>query len=243
MKKNEISVTYYAEHTDDPKSWASPRPSFDLEKFNKELVKRTGMVGTIPRYRCRWAGELEQYLLEEYQTLEGYHYRENGIDKFVSVKEVDFEFPDGSIPSPHFETHLVFVPRFVLEEYDGHLGYNKLWFVERLKKSASEFGRVDMVSTYREPAEIDIRMVEELRYQRDHLNADDIRNGLARQKELEERRVAHEENEFKAEIASEVEKALVDGLPNASKFAINPNLKFDIKQHTKNLIKEHDKKL
>lgn len=241
MRQNEIQVTYYAEHTDDPATWKSPHPSFDVAKFNRELERRGGLIGSVPRFRLRWAGSEPEYLIESYDTLEGYIYRDgDGKECFVSVNDTDFEFPEGSVPAPHFETHNVYIPRWVIEEYRGPF-YQKLWFVERLERFGYESGRVDTRSYYREPSEMDIRMVEQYVRALMTLTADDIRNGLERQKELEAREDARRREEFIDDFAEETAKALTDGIPNPEKFYPTTSA-INIREHSKQLIKEHNEK-
>lgn len=240
MRQNEITVTYYAEHTDDPKSWGSPHPSFDVAKFNRELERRGGLIGSVPRFRLRWAGDLPEYLLESYDTLEGYIYRIDGKEHFVSVNDTEFEFPDGTVPAPHFETHNVYTPRWVIEEYREPF-YQKLWFVERLERLGYESGRVDVRSHYREPSEMDCRMIEQYVRVSATLTADDIRAGLERQKELEAREDLRRREEFIDDFAEETAKALTDGIPNSEKFYPTQTA-INIRDHSKQLIKEHNEK-
>ena len=244
MKTNEVTVTYYAEHTDDPRTWTSPHPSFDVAKFNRELERRGGLVGSVPRFRLRWAGGQEEYLIESYDTLEGYLYRDaDGKEHMVSCNDTEFEFPDGSIPVPQFETHNVFIPRWVIEEYREPF-YQKLWFVEKLERFGYESGRVDVRSYYREPAEMDLRMVEQYVRALNTLTADDIRNGVERQKELELRDAARQKEEFIDDFAEDTAKYLTDGVPNSEKFypATTAPKTGGILEYSKKLIKEHNKK-
>lgn len=246
MNQNKVTVTHYSEHTDDPKSWASPKPDFDLERFNRDLERRAGSIGSVPRFRCVWGAEeiktSGRYMIEDFRTLEGYTYIENGVEKRVSAKDLDFEFPDGALVTPYFETSRVFMPRFVVEEYREPF-YEKAWAIETIQVTGEEYGRVDIISHYREPSEIDMQMAEHLTYLRQHLTDDQIRDGLDALNRLEESRKANERAEMIDEIAEETAKALTDGLPNATKFGFNPNLTFDIKQYSKNLIKEHNSKI
>lgn len=247
--RNEVTNTLYAEHTDDPKSWASPRPAFDLAKFNTELERRTGCLGSVPRFRCRWAPDDDAYLLEEFEELVGYIYREDGEDKFVSCKDTEFELPDGAVWAPSVENTKVWIPRFVVEEYrpmeltGDRTFYHKAWMVERVEETGRDYGRIDLLSHYREPSEVDIQMAEQLNYLRQHLTDEEIAAGVAALDTQEANDRLNRQEELISDMAEETAKALTDGLPNAKRFGFNPNLKFDIKEHSKNLIKEHDRRI
>lgn len=241
--KNQVHVIYYAEHTDDPKSWASPQPSFDLERFNKELERRGGTVGSVPRFRCKWAGNLDEYMLEEYDELKGYIYIVDGKEHFVSNTDLNFEFPDGATIAPHFEVCKVFTPRFVIEEYkQGMPYYEKAWACETRQIKDMEYGRIDVISHYREPSELDLQMAEHLSYLRDHLSDAEIAAGLAGIEVREQQEAAIKKEEFVDELAEETAKALTDGIPNAPAFNWKPK-NTDIQKYSKRLIQEHDRRI
>jgi hypothetical protein len=240
--RNEVTSTLYAEHTDDPKSWASPRPGFDLAKFNTELERRGGCIGSVPRFRCRWAPDDDLYLLEEYDELIGYNYRDNGEDKFVSCKDGDFELPDGAIWAPCVESRKVWIPRFVIEEYKEPF-YHKAWMIETIKEVSRAYGRIDLESSYREPSTVDLEMAAHLAYLRQSLTDEEIAAGVAALDHQEANDRLNRQEELISDMAEQTAKALTDGLPNAKRFGFNPNLKFDIREHSKNLIKEHDKRI
>lgn len=227
---NTITQTFYAEFTNDPKTWASPRPAFDVEGFNRELERVCGRIGSVPRMRLRWAGELDEYVIEEGYKVTGYSWVESGEQRFVSCLNADFEFPDNAMITPVFENVKVFTPRWVIEEFDDGW-YRKAWFIETLEKIGEENGRIDVLSRYRQPATIDLNMAQHLSYQREHLNADDIRNGLAREaaKAAADKKRRHDE--FVDYVAEETAKALTDGLPNPVHFDINH--KFDIREYSR----------
>lgn len=242
MDAKTVTNTFYKEHTDDPRSWLSPRPAFDVEKFQKELERRGGTIGSIPRFRLRWAGECDEYIIEEYDTLEGYFYRdEKGIEHHVSASDTEFEFPEGAIPAPNFESHKVFIPRWVIEEYHGPF-YAKFWTVQELEQTGYESGRVDIMSYYRAPSEVDLKMIEQYAYLQDHLNADDIRNGIEVQKALQDKQRYEERAEMIDEITEETAKALTDGIPNSTRFAFNPSNQFDIKDYSNRVMEAHNNK-
>lgn len=242
MNTNHITVTHYAEHTDDPGSWGSPRPGFDLAAFDRELGRRGGSVRTVPRFRCVWGGDADAYLIDEHAELKGYEYRANGETRFVPCSRLDFEFPDGAVVTPVFDEIKIFTPRFIVEEFrEGW--YRKLWAVEEVEIVSEAYGRVDLLSHYREPAEIDLQMAEGYARAADSLTPADfeamrIASARAKAKAAADRKAA-----LAAEIAEETVRALTDGLPHATRFGFDPNLRFDIRRHTKNLIKEHDSRI
>ena len=211
---NPVHQTFYAEFTDDPSSWPSNRPSFDVQKFNQELERRTGCIGTVPRFRLRWAGELDEYILEEGYRTKGYQWMENGEMRFVSALNGDFETPDGAIISPVFEDVKVFTPRWVIEEYDGEFLYKKAWFIELVEKIKEEYGRIDLLSHYRQPSERDIQMCEQLAYLRKTLTPADIAKGIAELNEIKVKEKAERKAEMIDDMAEDVAKALSDPAPN-----------------------------
>jgi hypothetical protein len=119
MASNDTHEILYAEHTEERSSWRSPRPDFDAAKFNRELERRGGCIGSVPRYRLRWGGDVEECVIEEYADHTGYVFLENGEQKFVSVNDKDFEFPDNAVISPHYEYEKVYIPRWIVEKYTG----------------------------------------------------------------------------------------------------------------------------
>lgn len=231
----QVHQTFYAEFTADPSSWASPRPGFDADKFNRELERRAGMIGSVPRFRLRWAGDTDDYILEDCYKLTGYTYIVDGVEAFVPMTQTDFEFPDGCTVAPFFETHKIFTPRWVIEEYNGLL-YEKSWFVELLEEIGGEYGRIDLRSHYREPSERDIQMAEQLNYLRHTLNDDDIRNGIARMNAMEARKKANDKEEMAEEIGEIVDKAFKDGVPSPVHFDIKRS--FDPKKRIAEILKE-----
>lgn len=245
QKKNTVKNVMYAEHTDDPKTWASPMPDFDLAGFNKELERRCGTIGSLPRFRCVWAGHHEEYLLEEFDVHTGWVYKDSeGREQFVSANDGDFEFPDKCFPAPAFDTQKYFIPRWAIEEFDGtEPFYRKLFVIEKAVKIGEQSGRIDVLSHYRPPAEDVIQALEHLAYLRQTLTPADIAAGLARLDHAEALATAERQREFENEIAEETAKALTDGLPNAKSFSFNPKHVFDIKQYSKNLLKEHNSKI
>jgi hypothetical protein len=240
---NAITVTEYAEHTDDPKSWKAERPSFDVKRFNAELEKRTGCIGSVPRFRCVWGPDSPAYYLDSHDELKGYNYRENGVDKFVSCKDVDFEFPDNAVITPAFESIDIFIPRWGIEEYrDGQ--YVRLYTVEDVEfVGDGEGGRVDLLSRYREPSEFDIQRCQGYASILDKLTPADMEARKVAEARQKAKSKADKREALVTDIQEETVKALTDGLPNATKFGYNPNLRFDIRKHTDNVIKEHDSKL
>jgi hypothetical protein len=240
-----VHVTTYPEYTTDHKTWKSPRPAFDVERFNKELEKRAGCIGTIPRFRLRWAGEHAEYIVDEGLVHTGFSYIVDGKENFVPLTEPDFEFPDDALLiNPFYEDFKVFTPRWVIEEYQPEaLAYWKAWFVEEISQEVAEGegGRIDVVSYYRQPAEIDLQMAERLNYLRNSLNQDDIANGLAELKKLSDRAQARKKDEFVNEIAEETARAFTDGIA-AKPINFDLGKNFDIREHTKKKIEEFNAK-
>ncbi len=240
---NTINVTYYAEHTDDPKSWASPKPDFDLDKFNRKLERRGGSVGSVPRFRCRWAGDKDEYILEVYDDLTGYTYLKDGKEQFVPCTDLDFEFPDGALVTPYFETNKVFIPRFVVEEYTEPF-YHKAWMVENVESIGEQSGRIDVRSHYREPSEIDLKMAEHLSYLRTHLTPKQIADGIAAQNAREQAGKDTKNLEFIEQCAEDFVEAITDGIPNAPThdFSRKFSDKY-IKEYSDALTREHNQNL
>lgn len=234
MNNNHVHVTYYAEHTDSPSSWASPRPCFDVEKFNKELEKRCGCIGSVPRFRLRWAGEIDEYIIEDYDILIGYAYREDGVEKFVSCTDKDTEIPSDAITIPISENCKVFTPRFVIEEY-REPWYHKAWFVEEVEKTGFESGRHDVLSHYREPSETDIQMCEHLARLRRTLTDEEIAAGMEALQAQEAAEAALRREEFVDDLTEETVRALTDGIPNAPEFNWKPN-NMNIKDYSRAVI-------
>jgi hypothetical protein len=242
MDPRTVTVTTYAEHTDDPKSWASPRPSFDVEKFQKELTRRGGSMGSVPRFRLRWAGEADEYILEEFDVLTGYIYVEGGAEKFVSTSQGDFELPDGAVWSPKYEHTNIFLPRWVIEEFDG-LFYQKFWVVQQLEQTGYQSGRVDLLSHYRAPAEADLKVIEGYVHKLDNLTFDEVRNSFERDAKQKEKDAKARKDELVDDFAEGFAQLATDGVKNPTKFGFDPKLKnFDIKTYSKNLLKEHNEK-
>lgn len=249
MAYNEITSTQYAEYRDDaPETWRSPQPAFNIDKFNKELLRRGGRLYDRPRFRCVWGGERNEYLIEDAEgDLLGYDYRLDGKDFYVPASQTDFEFPDAAIITPRFDRIKVFTPRWIIEEYRlygiGAFQYHKAWAVELVKVLGKKSGRVDLLSMYRKPSEKDIQMCERLARARDTSTEDQIRNGIAAEKALEARRKAHLADEMKAEIAEDIDRAITDGIGDKTTFGFEPNLTtFDIREFSKKKIQEHDSK-
>jgi hypothetical protein len=241
--KNDVHVTYYAEHTNDPKTWASPRPDFDLAKFNAELEKRAGSIGSVPRFRVRWAGEHDEYILEDYDEIVGYAIFHNGVESYLSAKDGEAEIPEGALVTPRYENFKVFTPRFVIEEYREPF-YHKAWFVENVEKIAEQNGRFDILSRFRRPAEIDLQMAEQLAYLRRNLTDAEIAAGISKMQAEEVALKAEQRAEFVDEMAEETAKALTDGIPGAKEFnwkkTFSPNY---IQDYSRALIQEHDRKI
>lgn len=241
---NAITVTEYHEHTDDPTSWkAESRPSFDLKKFNEQLEKRAGCIGSVPRFRCVWGPESPAYYLDSHDVFTGYQYVDNGETRFVSNTDLDFEFPDGAIVTPVWDTIDIFIPRWGIEEYqDGQ--YVRLYVVEDVELAGEgDGGRIDLLSRYREPSEFDINRVQGYASILDKLTPADMEARKVAEARAKAQAKQDKREALVSEIQEETVKALTDGLPNASKFGYNPNLRFDIRKHTENLIKEHDLKI
>lgn len=228
---SKVRQTFYTEYTDDHKTWGSPRPAFNVTKFNDDLERQAGCIGSIPRFRLRWAGELDDYIIERGLMLTGYVYFKDGIETFVPVTDINFEFPDDAIPAPYFEDVKVFTPRWVIEEYqEGLLRYEKAWFCETLRQEIEESGLIDLYSTYRAPAQIDIDMAVRLAYLRRTLNEDDIRNGLDEIAKLAAKASADNEQQLKDEISEVVQQGLTDGV-SAKPITFDIGKSFDIREH------------
>lgn len=240
-----VRVITYAEYdTDDPRRWRSPQPEFDLDKFNRELERRGGTIEGRPRFRCVWAGNREEYLIQEYQELTGYVYRQDGKEHFVSCKDVDFEFPDDVVPAPHFETHKVFIPRYAIEELKrGNFLYEKAWTVDFTEEISAEFGKIEVKSVYREPAEIDLERAEKLAFLRDHLTDEQIAAGIKQRAAVSAIRRAQQRQELKQTIEDDAERGFRDGIPGANRsFNWKPKAQ-GILDLSKTIIREHDKNL
>jgi hypothetical protein len=240
-----VHVTTYAEFTDDLRSWKSPRPDFDVARFNKELEKRAGTIGSVPRFRLRWAGECAEYIIEEGLVLTGFMYLKDGIETFVPLSDKDFEFPDKSIPAPFYEDLKVFTPRWVIEQYiPDRVAYEKAWFVQEVSQTVAEGegGRVDVMSYYREPAEIDIQMATQVTYLNTTLRQSDITDGLNKLKQLQERAEFRKKEEFVDEIAQETVRAFTDGFA-AKPILFDMGKKFNIREYSKKKIEEHNAKV
>jgi hypothetical protein len=237
---NPVHVTYYAEHKeDDLSSWASPRPRFDMEKFQAELTRRCGQGHgvSLSKFRIRWAGEHQEYLLDEYDAHIGWQWTENGEQKYASCAEKDTAIPDGVLVAPVYDRKASYVPRFVIEEWrDGW--YHKAWFVEVEKFIGEENGRIDVMSHYREPSELDLKRAEHLNYLRQHLTDEEIGEGLA---QLETQRLAAQNTE-KAERAEQYDedfaRLMMDGPTERKQFSVGGD--FNIKEHSKEVVTAFD---
>lgn len=212
MPNNDTHVILYAEHTEDPASWRSPRPDFDAEQFSRELERRGGMFGSVPRFRLRWGGDLDECCIEEFAELTGYDYLEDGIHKFVSCNNVEFEFPDGCVPAPHYEYTKVYIPRWLIERYDGELKYELAWTVERLEKVSEKAGNIELISHYREPAEVDLEIASGVRSLSETLTPEDISAGLARKAAATAKELAEKKEEIKQDNNHWADKYARDGV-------------------------------
>lgn len=236
MSANAIHQTFYAEFkAGNPSSWSSPRPAFDVEKFNRELERRAGVVGSVPRFRLRWAGEHDEYVIDDGYMLTGYTYMVDGKEVFVSATQTDFEFPDGAMIAPFFETHKIFTPRWVIEEYQGFL-YEKAWFVELVETMGEEYGRVDVLSHYRQPAERDIQMAEHLTHLRETLTDADIRDGIEKMNAMDVKEKAERKAEMVDEIAEDFAKAITDDIGKPVHFDYGRN--FDARKRVNQILQE-----
>jgi hypothetical protein len=242
-----IHITSYAEfRDDDPSTWKSPRPSFDVNKFNAELERRGGVVGhSLPRFRLKWAGEDDEYILETFLLHTGYTYIVDGAEHFVSRADEEFELPDGVVWAPRHEHTSIFTPRWVIEEWDpDQARYVKSWFIQTITQEVQKDkgGRIDVLSRYREPAEIDLQMAEHLSHLRLNLNQDDINAGLTELAKLKARAEEAEKEEFVDEIAHETVKALTDGIP-AKPILFDIGKSFNIRDHTNKKLEEYNSKI
>jgi hypothetical protein len=236
-----VYSTTYPEYTPDPKSWRAERPAFDVDRFNKDLERRGGCIGSIPRYRVVWGGNNPDYIVDEILKHTGYTYIVDGQEHFVSNKNVDFEFPDNALLiNPFHEDFKAFLPRWIVEQYKADsLGYEKAWIVQEMSKELTdgEGGRIDCISYYREPSEIDLQMAEKLTYLNLTLNQDDIRNGLAEIEALKQRAEARKKAEFVDEIAHEFAKGFTDGI-EAKPIHFDYGKSFDIRKYTDKKLEE-----
>jgi len=241
MKQNELTNTAYVEfETDDRTKWRSPRPAFDVRHFNRQLKHKTGTINDVPRFRLRWAGECDEYIIEEYDTILGYSYRDDkGIERIELTPEA---VPTDKVAVPVYEYTKVRVPRWVIEEFRDGI-YQKAWFIEEVEILQKEYGRVDLLSHYREPSERDLEMARHLAFLRQHLSDADIAAGLEMLRERDNKERQAVKAEIRDEMIHDAQKVLIDGSPNAAKFGFDPNLRVDIHAHSKALIKEHNKNL
>lgn len=237
---NQVHVREYAEFTDDPRTWNSPEPAFDLEKFNKRLAEVGGRSGSRPRYRCRWAGKLPEYLIEDFDEQTGWTWREDGVDKFASVKDGEAVVPRDAIVAPFYENFKVFTPRYVIEELRSDGIYQFLCWIETVEKVSEEFGRVNLLSRYREPSQIDLDLVKAHRYQRDHLSAGDIQKGLDAQKMRTEKEKLSRREEFVDQCAEDFVEAITDGIPNAKEIDEKVYSPDYIREYSKALMEKHN---
>lgn len=213
MGKDATSETIYAEHSEDPDSWKSPRPSFDVEKFNRELEKRGGTIGSVPRFRLKWAPDDDVYCLNEVAFWTGYTYTENGEEKFVPYTDKDFEFPDDAVVAPKYEYEKFYIPRWVVEQY--HEGqYVLAWVIESVESVSERSGHKIVMSHYVEPAEHDLQLAEGARYLTETLTAEDIAKGLAVRQAVKAKDYRDKKQEIKDDNAYWAEKYLKDGVPD-----------------------------
>lgn len=210
--KDATSETIYAEHTEDPSSWDSPRPSFDVERFNHELEKRGGTVGSVPRFRLKWAPDDDTYCLNEVSFWTGYTYVEDGEQKFVSNTQLDFVFPENAVVSPHYEYQKYYIPRWVVEQYtDGQ--YVLAWIIEQVEFVEERSGHKICKSHYVEPAEHDLQMAEGARYLGETLTPQDIAEGLAKRNEVRRKDYLEKKREIKEDNKYWADKYMRDGVP------------------------------
>lgn len=211
--KDATSETIYAEHTEAPESWCSPRPSFDVEKFNQELEKRGGTIGSVPRFRLKWAPDDDAYCLNEVAFWTGYTYAENGEEKFVSNTQTDFEFPDDAVVAPKYEYEKFYIPRWVVEQY--HEGsYALAWVIERVESVSEQSGHKVVMSHYVEPAEHDLQLAEGARYLGETLTAEDIAKGLAKRNAQKAKDYQDKKRDIKEDNAYWADKYMRDGVPD-----------------------------
>lgn len=237
---NKIRVKFYAEHRENNiPSWRSPQPDFNLARFQAELVRRTGRIGSVDRYRVRWAGDKEEYLLEDFDVQTGWIIYENGQETFVSMDDGDYKIPDKALTAPFYENCKVFTPRFVIEEYKEPF-YQKAWFIESLEEIKEENGKIDVLSYYREPSETDLQMAEHLRHLQDTLTTEEIETGVQRLKAAAEKEKQNYKEEFIDECAEDFVAAITDGIENKNTVRVFSNdSNFNIAEHSRKIIEAH----
>lgn len=230
MLNNETSETIYAEHTEDPRSWSSPRPSFDVEKFNREIELRGGLIGSVPHFRVKWAPDDDAYLLDENAFLVGYTFIEDGKERFVSCAQRDFEFPDEAVVLPRYEYQKCFIPRWVIEQFvDG--SYTAAWYIEEIELVSQQAGHKILMSRYCEPSEVDLQIAAGTRYMGATLTAEDITKGLATRNARRIKDYTDKKEEIRQDNHHWANKYAKDGVPS-------PVFSIPLKPEIKNISKE-----
>lgn len=216
--------TIYAEFTEDPASWSCERPSFDADAFNLELERAGGYIGSVPRFRLRWCGKVDDYCIEEFPILTGYTYREDGLEKFVSCTELTFEFPKGSVPAPRFELTKVYIPRWVIEEYQEPF-YSGVRYIEWLELVEEKAGHVTWLSRYREPLQKDLDIIKGALQLGANLTQADIQAGILKESEQRSKIDTNARIELKEETKYQATKMLYDGVPEPKMISLPSEIK------------------
>lgn len=230
-----LQITNYAEFTEDESTWFRVFPKPSLEPSFREKLSRIGRKREgNPLFRIVWGGEEEIYIEGDedvpsghyhryqigstFEKLKGYSYTQDGEEKFISSLDVNAEIPSDVLVKPVYEFVSVGRPRWVIEVWRDESepgihrsGYYEAWTVQTLQLIDSFSGRQEFLSTYREPAEIDLQMAEHAAHLMETLTQKDIREGIAAEdaaKQLKKEKEIDEQFEIDKE---DFYKFLVDG--------------------------------
>lgn len=220
-------ITEFEEFTLDPDTWRNiGRPPLD-ETWKRKV--ESIFVNGRP-LRVVWGGQEEVFIAgdedvpsgyyHKYQVgspmevLKGYKWTRDGKEEFVSALNGDAEIPTGVMVIPVYEYVSIGKPRWIVEcwmkegrgvEKDG---YYEAWVIESLEMLDPVQQKV--ISRYREPSEMDVKMGEHLRYEVERLTDRIIKQELDKKAE-ETARQKEKQSEEEFEIdKEEFEQFLVD---------------------------------
>jgi hypothetical protein len=97
-------------------------------------------------------------------------------------------------------------------EIHGRVTYEFAWTIERLEKRSEKAGHIEMVSHYREPAEVDLEIAAGTTSLSESLKPSDITDALARQKALEEKHKQDARAEIRQDMHHWANKYAKDGV-------------------------------
>lgn len=245
MNVNTVPVTVYAEFTEDPSTWRPSRPAFDVDKFNQTLLRKFGRIGDQPRFRLLWGPDSEIYQIEEFYSIRGWQYTDpDGTVRILTDPQE--EIPDtNAILMPVTETIKVFIPRFIIEEFNG-IAYQTIWTIQRVeeRKETEESGKFELVSYYREPGDVDIEILAKYVSVKDSWTEADTRAITEKHLEAEQRRRNQALDEIAVEYAEEAASFLSKPLSSRLQKMygnIDPTITpKDVEENIKKTIKLHD---